>query len=149
MRSVQDAERRNLQKTMGRNFKAIRIARGLSNSEISTQANVDRANLHNMEAGRRAGSLAGLLRVAKVLGVSLDDLVREDGLGAQKWTRKAPRDLPVGTRVMVVLNDGQGVVFTTTKAVPVAYNSTQVSVQVHGIATEGGYDLSRVFVEAR
>lgn len=49
--------------------------RGLSQSELSRRAGVNRVQIADIEAGRRNGSVETFRKLAQALGVTIDDLV--------------------------------------------------------------------------
>lgn len=63
---------------VARNFKRVRIARGISLAALSRHSRVARATLHALEAGSANPTLETLNTVAAVLGVTLGELVTED-----------------------------------------------------------------------
>lgn len=56
-------------------IKEVREAAGLNQRQLSRLAGLDPANLNSYEQGRLTPSVATLLRIARALGVSLDELV--------------------------------------------------------------------------
>lgn len=52
-----------------------RELRGLSGAELARRADVNRVQLHDIERGRKQGSVDTLKKVAAALGVDLDDIV--------------------------------------------------------------------------
>jgi transcriptional regulator with XRE-family HTH domain len=64
---------------MGRRFKTLREAAGLSQSQLAKVAGVPVASLRGWEQGRRTPLFDAAVRVAEALDVSLDDLA---GIGA-------------------------------------------------------------------
>ena len=62
---------------VARNFKRVRIARGVSLAALSRHSGVARATLHALEAGGANPTLETLNTVASVLGVTLGELVTE------------------------------------------------------------------------
>jgi DNA-binding Xre family transcriptional regulator len=55
-----------------------RARRKLSLNALAETAGVARAYLSEIETGKKPGSVAALQRIAKALGVDIDDLVRTD-----------------------------------------------------------------------
>jgi DNA-binding Xre family transcriptional regulator len=51
--------------------------RGLSARDLAAAAGMTPTYLSEIETGRKPGSLATMARIARALGISLDDLVRE------------------------------------------------------------------------
>ena len=62
---------------MARNFKRVRVARGISLAALARHSGVARATLHALEAGSANPTLETLNTVASVLGVTLGELVTE------------------------------------------------------------------------
>jgi mRNA interferase RelE/StbE len=56
-------------------LKVWREHRGLSQAELSRRSGVNRVQILDIEAGRNAGSVATLKKLAQALGLSVDDLV--------------------------------------------------------------------------
>jgi transcriptional regulator with XRE-family HTH domain len=63
-------------KKVGRNIAGIRNKKGLSQSELSTHAEIEKATLGHIETGTRNPTIKTLYKIAKALGVSLTELVR-------------------------------------------------------------------------
>lgn len=63
---------------VARNFKRVRVARGVSLAALSRHSGVARATLHALEAGSANPTLETLNTVASVLGVTLGELVTDD-----------------------------------------------------------------------
>ncbi len=64
---------------MGKRFKRLREAAGLSQSQLAKAADVPVGSLRQWEQGRRTPLLDAAARVAEALDVSLDELA---GIGA-------------------------------------------------------------------
>jgi transcriptional regulator with XRE-family HTH domain len=71
-------------------MKRLREAAGMSQPQAAAAAGVPVATLRNWEQGRRVPSLDAALRLARALGVSLDELAGGDGT--------APARKPAGRR---------------------------------------------------
>lgn len=56
----------------------VRYAQGMSLRELSERAHVSKSYLQRIEAGEAAPSLEVMVRLARALGVPLDDLYQED-----------------------------------------------------------------------
>jgi transcriptional regulator with XRE-family HTH domain len=63
---------------VARNFKRVRLARGISLAALARHSGVARATLHALDAGSANPTLETLNTVASVLGVTLGELVTED-----------------------------------------------------------------------
>ena len=59
---------------MGGRFQELRLKKGLSQSQLARAAGVPVSTLKNWEQGRREPLLSAAYRLAKALGVSLDEL---------------------------------------------------------------------------
>jgi transcriptional regulator with XRE-family HTH domain len=59
---------------MGERLQRLRLARGMSQSELSEAAGVPIGTLRNWEYGRRTPLLDAAARIAVALGVTLDEL---------------------------------------------------------------------------
>ncbi|MFF3443613.1 helix-turn-helix transcriptional regulator [Streptosporangium sp. NPDC002721] len=55
--------------TLGRNVRALRAARGLSQEDLAATVNLTRSSIANLEAGRQNITVAALARVAAALKV--------------------------------------------------------------------------------
>jgi transcriptional regulator with XRE-family HTH domain len=60
-------------------LKRVRRGRGLSQSGLAERARLPVDDVQNWEQGRRTPRLEGLVKLARALGVSLDDLVLRKG----------------------------------------------------------------------
>ncbi|MGW3417073.1 helix-turn-helix transcriptional regulator [Streptomyces phaeochromogenes] len=60
---------------MGRKLQAERMQQNLTQEALYLAADVNRATLQNIEAGRGNPTLVTLLKIARVLGVPLAELV--------------------------------------------------------------------------
>ena len=58
-------------------IKVWREFRGLSQQELATAAGITPSYLSQLESGRRSGTVEVLLKLAKIVGVDLDDLVSQ------------------------------------------------------------------------
>lgn len=56
-------------------LRVYRELRGLSGAALATRAGVNRVQILDIEAGRKAGSVDTLGKLARALGVTIDDLV--------------------------------------------------------------------------
>jgi transcriptional regulator with XRE-family HTH domain len=57
------------------NVTAVRLERGWTPEELARAVKVSAAHIHNLEAGRSAGSVHLFIKVARALRCGLDDLV--------------------------------------------------------------------------
>jgi len=60
----------------GENMKKIRLEKGMSQGDICRALGLDRAYISNVENGKQNLTLSTMEKVAKVLGVSLDQLLK-------------------------------------------------------------------------
>jgi transcriptional regulator with XRE-family HTH domain len=75
--------------SFGRNLQELREKAGLSQSELAKKANVSIKSLQNWEIDRNQPRLDAIVKLAQVLGVSLEALT--SGVGASKTSKS---DLP-------------------------------------------------------
>jgi transcriptional regulator with XRE-family HTH domain len=71
-------ERRILVMTIGERIAYLRNKKGLSQAELARQAHIGQSTLHGYESGTRSTqgmSVAIAIRIARVLGVTVDHLV--------------------------------------------------------------------------
>jgi transcriptional regulator with XRE-family HTH domain len=77
--------------TMGQKLQRMRKAARLSQSQLAKAAGVPVGTLRNWEQDIRSPLLHTAGRVARALGVSLDDLIEESG---QERPQPAPKAMP-------------------------------------------------------
>ena len=65
----------DLVRLLGRNVRAARLARGLSQEQLAFEAEMKRSYLNDLERGTRNPSVRALGRLAKALGVEAADLL--------------------------------------------------------------------------
>jgi transcriptional regulator with XRE-family HTH domain len=65
----------DLVQLLGRNVRAARLARGLSQEQLAFEAEMKRSYLSDLERGTRNPSVRALGRLAKALGVEPADLL--------------------------------------------------------------------------
>lgn len=61
---------------LGQNLKKIRAEKKMSQGDIARTLGVDRGYISNIENGKRNPTLATIDKLAKVLGVSADELLK-------------------------------------------------------------------------
>ena len=61
---------------LGRNLKRIRKEKGISQGDIVRSLGMDRAFISNIENGKTNPTLATITKLAKALGVSVDELLK-------------------------------------------------------------------------
>ena len=66
----------DLQKVVGRNLRAYRMERGLSQEDFAEVVGVHRTYMGGLERGERNLTLQSLERIAEVLGVEPRELMR-------------------------------------------------------------------------
>jgi len=59
-----------------KNMKNLREAIGLSQGDIHRATGIDRAYISNLEAGKQNLTLETIAKIAKALGVPMEDLVK-------------------------------------------------------------------------
>ncbi len=60
---------------LGPRLRAARQGRGLTLSELATQADISASTLSRLESGKRQATLELLLPITRVLGLRIDDLL--------------------------------------------------------------------------
>lgn len=63
-------------KKLGANLKRIRMEKGMSQADICRELEVDKGFISNIEAGKQNPTLATITKLAKALGVSIDELLK-------------------------------------------------------------------------
>jgi transcriptional regulator with XRE-family HTH domain len=66
----------DLVRLLGRNVRAARLARGLSQEQLAFEAEMKRSYLSDLERGNRNPSVRALGRLAEALGVEPPELLR-------------------------------------------------------------------------
>ncbi len=66
----------DLQKTVGRNLRAYRLERGLSQEAFADVLGVHRTYMGGVERGERNLTLRSLERIAEQMGVEVEELMR-------------------------------------------------------------------------
>lgn len=61
---------------LGKNLKRIRTAKGISQGEIGRILGVDKGFVSNIENGKTNPTLATIAKLAKAIGVSIEDLIK-------------------------------------------------------------------------
>jgi transcriptional regulator with XRE-family HTH domain len=60
---------------LGRNLKRIRKEKGMSQGDIAREFGMDKAFISNIENGKTNPTLATITKLAKAVGVSVEDLM--------------------------------------------------------------------------
>lgn len=60
----------------GENMKKIRLGKGMSQGDICRALNLDRAYISNVENGKQNLTISTMEKVAKVLGMNVDQLLK-------------------------------------------------------------------------
>lgn len=60
---------------IGKNIRAYRKAKGMSQVDLSVLTDIEQANLANLENGRANPTIKTLCKISDALGVSLKDLL--------------------------------------------------------------------------
>lgn len=63
-------------KKLGNNLKRIRTEKGISQGDIARELGVSRGFISNIENGKTNPTLATIAKLAKVVGVSADQLIK-------------------------------------------------------------------------
>jgi len=66
----------NASKRLGTNMKKIRLEKEMSQGDISRKLKVDRSFISNIESGNTNPTLATIAKIAGVLDVSVDKLLK-------------------------------------------------------------------------
>src|SRR5258707_122130 len=82
------------------NVRALRVARGLTQAQLSKIAGLPRATWANLESGAANPTIAVLVRVSTALQVSLEELVSPPRATAKHWQASS---LPTRTRGTVTV----------------------------------------------
>ena len=61
---------------LGKNLKRIRKEKGISQGDIVRSLGMDRAFISNIENGKTNPTLATIAKLAKAVGVSIDELMK-------------------------------------------------------------------------
>ena len=65
-----------ISKKLGKNFKRIRIQKGMSQGDIYRSIGMDRAYLSSLENGKRNPTLSNIKKIAEALGVEPFELLK-------------------------------------------------------------------------
>ena len=65
-----------ISKKLGENIKRIRTEKGMTQGDIFRAINLDRGYVSSLESGKRNPTLAMIEKIAKALGVSVDELLK-------------------------------------------------------------------------
>lgn len=65
-----------ISKKLGQNIKRIREDKGMSQGDICRALNMDRGYMSRIESGQKNPTLANIEKIAKALGVSIDELLK-------------------------------------------------------------------------
>ena len=60
-------------KMLGRRIKLMRMERGVQQTVLANQIEMSQTNLSNIESGRSAVTIQGLLKIRKALGCKMSD----------------------------------------------------------------------------
>jgi len=63
-------------KKLGENLRKLRLKKNMSQGDLATALNVDRAYISNIENGRMNPTLSTLEKIAKALGISSSELLK-------------------------------------------------------------------------
>ena len=63
-------------KKLGENLRKLRLKKNMSQVDLATALNVDRAYISNIENGRMNPTLSTLEKIAGALGISMSELVK-------------------------------------------------------------------------
>ena len=66
----------NSAKKLGDNIKRIRTAKGMTQGDLCRKLELDRSYMSNVENDNKNPTLATIEKIAKALGVSIDELMK-------------------------------------------------------------------------
>ena len=66
----------DLAKKLGENMKKIRLTKKMTQGDICRKLGLDRAYVSNVENGKKNPTLLTITKLAKALGVSVDELLK-------------------------------------------------------------------------
>ena len=64
--------------TIGRNLRRLRKTNRLTQAQLAKKLNITRQTLSNYETGKRLPDIYGLITVADIFGVSVDEIIGRD-----------------------------------------------------------------------
>ena len=85
----------DIRKQVGRNLRRLRLECGLSQEALAFEADIARNYMSGLERGVRNPTVLILDRLARVLKVSVSEIVTESS------ERELPKNLPRGRHVMI------------------------------------------------
>ena len=68
--------KKSISKKLGENIKRIRTEKGMTQGDIFRALDLDRGYVSSLESGKRNPTLAMIEKIAKALGVSVDELLK-------------------------------------------------------------------------
>ena len=77
--ATQHEHRKGEQQNMENRMRNVRKAKGFTQESLARKAHVSRSVIARHETGRTEMSIACLVKIADVLGVKVDDLIRKAG----------------------------------------------------------------------
>ena len=69
-------KRKNIMQKLGKNLRRIREAKGLTQGDIYRKLGMDRGYISGIENGHRNPTLLNIEKLAKVLDVTVDELLK-------------------------------------------------------------------------
>ncbi len=63
-------------KKLGQNLRRIRTKKAISQTRIAKELGIDRAFISNIENGKTNPTLSTIAKLAKAVGVSIDELIK-------------------------------------------------------------------------
>ncbi len=66
----------NPAKKLGDNIRRIRLAKDMTQGDLCRKLGLDRAYMSNIESGKKNPTLSTIERIAKALGVSIEELMK-------------------------------------------------------------------------
>ena len=74
--SLEKIMSQNTAKKFGENMKKIRLKKGMSQGDICRALDLDRAYISNVENGKQNLTISTMEKIAKALGVKVDQLLK-------------------------------------------------------------------------
>lgn len=76
--------------TIGINLRNLRNAAGISQEQLSEEINICRSAIGKIESGKQALSLEAAYNISRLLGIPIEDLVKEDLVKEEKKPTNEP-----------------------------------------------------------
>lgn len=70
----------SFRKQLGQRIRAIRLERGLTQENLSLEANISRSHIAMIESGKRDITVSSLFRISRALNISFNEIFSFDDL---------------------------------------------------------------------